>query len=181
MKLLIVYATTEGQTRKMVRFLKDKAVAAGHQVDLFNALDEPLPPDGYDRVIIAASIHVMKYQAAIRHYTHDHHAALNNRPSAFLSVSLAAAGDDQDSWQELKNITENSLEEAGWQPTVVHYAAGALRYTRYDFFKKFIMRMIAKKQGGSTDTTEDHEYTDWKKLEAFLKEFLAVEVPTVTV
>jgi menaquinone-dependent protoporphyrinogen oxidase len=50
----------------------------------------------------------------------------------------------------------------------VEQVAGALRYTQYDFFKKFTLRMIAKRAGGSTDTSHDTEYTDWKQVNEIL-------------
>ncbi len=36
------------------------------------------------------------------------------------------------------------------------------------------MRMISKKHGRSTDTSFDHEYTDWFKLKIFLEVMLKV-------
>lgn len=163
MKLLIVYGTTEGQTRKICRFIKDETEKYGCQVDLFNAIDEPLFPTDYDKVIIAGSIHVGGYQTAVKHYVKEHHLELSKKPSAFISVSLTAAGDDAESWKELNEITHKFLEETNWNPSDIVHAAGALKYSKYDFFKKMIMRMIAKQQGGGTDTSEDYEYTDWKR------------------
>lgn len=40
----------------------------------------------------------------------------------------------------------------------------ALLYTKYDFFKRFLMRIISKRSGGDTDTSRDFIYTDWDKL-----------------
>ncbi len=63
--------------------------------------------------------------------------------------------------------------ETGWHPAAVHHAAGALRYTKYDFLKRLLMRHIAAKEGGDVDTSEDHEYTDWEALAAFVQDVLA--------
>lgn len=51
-------------------------------------------------------------------------------------------------------------------------AAGTLRYTRYGFFKRFLMKQINKREGGDTDTSRDYEYTDWDAVTAFANEFL---------
>ena len=32
--------------------------------------------------------------------------------------------------------------------------------------------MIASTKGASTDTSQDHEFTDWKDLEAFVDAFI---------
>ena len=44
-------------------------------------------------------------------------------------------------------------------------------YTQYGSFKNLVMRWIAKRAGGDTDTTRDREYTDWAALDAFAEAF----------
>ncbi len=58
-------------------------------------------------------------------------------------------------------------------PHRILLVAGALKYLEYDFLKRMIMRMIAKKEGRDTDTTKDYEYTDWEALRGFCDEFVA--------
>ena len=142
MKLLIVYGTTEGQTRKIAEFLALEAEKAGAEPTLCDASMEQISPDRYDAVMIGASMHMHKYQASITHYAKEHLGTLNALPTAFFSVSLAAlaAGYDAESYTELKDITMHFFVDTGWNPTVTEYIPGALRYTQYDFFKKFIMR-----------------------------------------
>lgn len=168
MKLLIVYGTTEGQTRKICEFISNEAREAGYQVSLVNSLESHIHPAEFDAVIVGSSVHAGRYQAAVEHYVHEHHQELNSKITAFLSVSLAAASDEEESWKELRNQTEEFLNKTGWNPTFVEQVAGALRYTKYNFLKKFIMRMIAKKSGGSTDTSKDVEYTDWEQVKMLL-------------
>lgn len=168
MKVMIIYATTEGHTRKIAGFLKDEAEKAGHIAGLFDASVKPPTPVGYDSVVIAASIHAGKYQPQIFHYVKEHAEILNGMMSVFLSVSLTAASDEPESWKELRSQTDQFLQEAAWTPHIVEFAAGALLFTEYDFFKRFIMRMISKKAGGDTDTSRDFVYTDWNKLRDLL-------------
>jgi menaquinone-dependent protoporphyrinogen IX oxidase len=35
------------------------------------------------------------------------------------------------------------------------------------------VRQIAKRKGENTDTSVDHEYTDWEALDAFVKDLLS--------
>ena len=44
MKLLIVYGTTEGQTRKIARYMEDVLQDAGHKVTIADVTEEPPAP-----------------------------------------------------------------------------------------------------------------------------------------
>ena len=59
----------------------------------------------------------------------------------------------------------------GWQPAITKEVAGALPYTRYNWFIRQVMKRIAAKAGGDTDTTRDYEYTDWPDLRGFAEYF----------
>lgn len=171
MKALILYASTEGQTHKIARFVADQLKEAGYETTLSDLNNAPPAPTGYDLVIAGASVHIMKYQAAAAHYLKEYAAELNQvKKSAFLSVSMTAASDNKESWAEMEKITDHFLKFTKWEPTKVLQVAGALKYTKYDFFKKFVMRMIAEKEGRKTDTDHDYEYTDWEAVAAFVKE-----------
>ena len=54
---------------------------------------------------------------------------------------------------------------------VTKQVAGALPYTRYNWFIRLVMKRIAAKAGGDTDTTRDYEYTDWEDLRSFTEQF----------
>lgn len=168
MKILLVYSTTEGHTRDVCKFIRDEALKLDLKPELINATEDTVSPAGYDAVIVAASVHMHRYQDSVFHYVKENHNRLNKAVSAFLSVSLAAASDEPESWEELKSITGHFLDHTGWKPDIVEYAAGALLYTKYDFMKKFIMRLISKRTGGETDTSKDHVYTDWDQVKEFL-------------
>ena len=97
-------------------------------------------------------------------------------PGAFVSVSLAMASDDKSDAAEIDKIVHRLSEDTGWWPVVTHNAAGALKYSEYDYFKKWMMKRISKKSDGPTDTTQDYEFTDWDALDEFVLQF-ANDVP----
>ena len=84
-------------------------------------------------------------------------------PSVFLSVSMAAANvlNRADARRWLKNWDEAFFAKTGWKPAHVEHVAGAQKFRKYDPITKWFMRRIAMEQGYETDTTRDHEYTDW--------------------
>ncbi len=167
MNILIIYGTTEGQTRKVADFMQNEFESLGHQVTMSDANASPPAPVGFDAVIIGASMHMERYQESVLYYVREHHAALNKTPSFFYSVSLTAASDDAASWHELRHITERFLVACKWRPALVEYVAGALRFTKYDFFKKFILRQIARRADPAAVAGEDKEYTNWDALKLF--------------
>lgn len=178
MRILLIYATVEGQTRKIAKFVAEKLSAAGHAVQTIDASAEgqfPAPSE-YDAVIAAAPVHVGHFPAAFRRLLKTHATQLMTRTGAFISVSLAAQSDDRSELNDLGTMVERLGNETGWWPVEIHHAAGALKYTEYDFFKRWIMKRIAAQEGGPVDTAHDYEFTDWTALETFLVQFTA-DVP----
>ncbi len=175
MNVLIIYGTTEGQTRKIANFMADRVRDRGETATLIDSTDLPngLDVDGFDAVIAAGSVHNGRHQAALFQFVRDHRERLQVKPSAFVSVSLSMASDDKEDRLDAAACADRFLSAAEWKPTVTHLVAGALRYTQYDFFKSWILKAIASTKGASTDTSKDHEFTDWKDLEAFVGAFLA--------
>jgi menaquinone-dependent protoporphyrinogen oxidase len=93
--------------------------------------------------------------------------AFPSASAAFVSVSLSAAGTDEDDVKGLAQCVSDFTRRTGWTPATVHHAAGAFRYTQYDFFKRWALKYIAWRKGAPTDTSQDCELTDWPALERF--------------
>src|ERR1051326_6227393 len=95
MRILIVYGSTEGHTRDLSAFVCNVLQEDGQEVIVRDSAAKEPPPDPntYDVVFLAASLHVGRYQAALMEFARAHHETLNAMPSAFISVSLSAAGD----------------------------------------------------------------------------------------
>ena len=167
MKILIVYGTTEGQTRKIARYMEEHLQSKGHAVAISDASDDPPSPDGFDVAILGGSLHMMKHQASLAHYAVAHAETLNRMPSVFFSVSLGVVTGDEHSLKEARRIADEFVHHAHWSPEHIELIAGALKYTQYDFFKRYMMKMISTRSGGSGDTSHDHEYTDWEQVAKF--------------
>ena len=174
MNILVVYGTTEGQTRKIARFVADRLRGKGEDVSLIDStvIDESLEVGRFDAVIAAGSLHNGRHQASLFQFVCDHRSTLQSKPGAFISVSLSMASDDKEDHLDAAECASRFLDITDWKPTVTHLVAGALRYTQYDFFKGWMLRTIAGAKGASTDTSKDHEFTDWADLEAFTDAFL---------
>lgn len=174
MSILILYGTTEGQTRKIVDFMRQRLEAAGHLVTLWEATTDTasLNPGGYDAVIVAASVHLGKYQQAVEHWVRGHALELSRVGAAFVSVSLAAAGTDEDDVKGIQQVVAEFMHRTGWTPAVLEHVAGAFRYTEYDFFKRWALKYIAWRKGAPTDTGRDWELTDWDAVGRFVDNYM---------
>jgi menaquinone-dependent protoporphyrinogen oxidase len=174
MRVLIVYGTTEGHTRDLSHFLAENLGAAGHPTAAEPAGVDPTEPDPtpYDAVFLAASLHVGRYQAPLAAYAREKHGILNARPAAFISVSLSAAGLNPDDWEGLEQCLARFENETLWTPKAVHHAAGAIRYSQYDFFKRLVLKFIAGRRGYPTVTSQDYDLTDYDALRRFAVDFV---------
>ena len=45
--------------------------------------------------------------------------------------------------------------------------SGALRYPRYGPVTRWIMKLISRRSGGPTDTSQEYEFTDWQAVDRF--------------
>lgn len=172
MRILIVYGTTEGHTRQLCDFAAVELNRAGHDVTTIDAGRRLDPePASYDAAILAGSLHVGQYQAPLIDYARRHARQLAAMPNAFVSVSLSAAGENPDDWAGLEQCVDRFEKESGWAPAQVHHAAGAIRYSHYDFFKRLLLKYIAHKRGKATVTSRDYDLTDYDALKAFVLDF----------
>lgn len=174
MRIPIVYGTTEGHTRDLAEFAARALGESGHEARAVEAGSAAEPDLAVaDAAILAGSLHVGTYQAALTDYARRHHQRLNAMPSAFVSVSLSAAGENPDDWAGLEQCLARFRHETQWAPRAVHHAAGAIRYSHYDFFKRLAMKFIAGKRGKATVTSRDYDLTDYDALKEFVMEFAA--------
>jgi menaquinone-dependent protoporphyrinogen oxidase len=174
MRVLIVYGTTEGHTRDLAHHLARDLAAAGRTATVEEAPPSPPYPDptGYDAAFVAASLHVGRFQGNLVRFVQARRDALDAIPSAFVSVSLAAAGQNPDDWAGLEDCVAQFEHETGWTPAAIHNAAGAIRYSHYDFFKRLAIRHIAARRGKKTVTSRDYDLTDYAALDRFAREFV---------
>lgn len=166
MKVLILYGTTEGQTRKIAEFVAKHLRAIGDVVTLIDATGDTTLVDlrQHDAAIVAASLHAGQYQTSVAHFVRANHAWLNKMPSAFISVSLSAAGSDPDDLKGIAECAERFKAETGWTTSEVHQVAGAFRFTEYDFFKRWVLKLIAWEKNVKVEPGKDVELTNWEAL-----------------
>jgi menaquinone-dependent protoporphyrinogen oxidase len=188
--ILIVYATRDGHTRLIAQHIAERLRERGCLVELYDARDTGTQPrvTAFSGVLLATSLRMARHEKEMLRFIEREREALAARPTAFLSVSLSAAG-AQDSTRpaeyrervthELEKCTNQLYDRTHWHPGRTEFVAGALMYTRYNPLVRWALRRIARKEGASTDTAHDHVLTDWKALDRFVDDFVATVEPVV--
>ncbi len=167
--ILVVFHTSEGQTARIAEHVAAVLRELGDEVTVHDVAGAPAP-EQYDGVIVADSIHGMHHSKALTRYVRDHVAALNKLPAALFQVSLTSANPDDEHTADAQRLVQELLDRTDFDPDLVGLFAGALVYTQYGWFKRRVMRVIARREDGDTDTSHDHEYTDWQSVEQFARD-----------
>ncbi|MEQ9497924.1 MAG: flavodoxin domain-containing protein [Deltaproteobacteria bacterium] len=179
MRTLVLYATREGQARRVAEHVTRRLHDDGATVDLYDAADveSSVDPRAYDATILVASVHLGRHEKEMVEFVRSHREALDAVPTAFLSVCLTEATVEdetqpaerrEEAKREIVHLLEAFYAATAWRPTLAAPIAGALRYTKYGWLVRHLMRRIAAKQGAPTDVTRDFELTDWAALDRFI-------------
>lgn len=164
---LLIYSTHDGQTLKICQHIETTLQTQGELVDLKSLADcDTLDWDKYSKVIIGASIRYGHLNKALYGFIKQYQSKLEQRDNGFFCVNLTARKSEKNT-PETNMYMKKFLDLSPWQPKLQAVFAGALLYSKYGFFDKFMIRLIMKITGGVTDTSEDIEYTDWKKVDTF--------------
>lgn len=170
---LIVYATTDGQTRKISERIQQTLRASGLETTLADVHKaSALDPAGFDGVIAGASVRYGKHDSAMARFLDDNRDAITRVPNAFFSVNLIARKPEKRNLEGNKYLRK-FLERLSFQPMHVEIIAGKLDYPSYRFIDRIMIRMIMKVTGGPTDGTSVIEYTDWDQVDEFARRMAA--------
>ncbi|MFB6136124.1 MAG: flavodoxin domain-containing protein [Halobacteriaceae archaeon] len=172
---LVCYGSGEGQTAKVADRIVETLVGRGHDAAAVDAEAVPadLDVEEFDAVLVGASVHGGSHQTGVREFVTANRDALAARPTAFFQLSLSSAVDDEERRARAAAYVDEFLEATGWHPDRVGLFGGALRYSKYGFLKRLVMKQIAKRATGDTDASRDYEYTDWREVASFAADFAA--------
>lgn len=172
-KVLVAFHSVQGQAAKIAERIAQVLRDEGASVEVA-AVESALAPDGYDAVVLGDSIHEVHHSRELKRYLRDHASALDSVHTALFQVSLTSTNPDEEHTDTARSMVQELLDDTGFDPDIVGMFAGNLAYTKYGWFKKRLMRAIVKREGGSLDMTQDHEYTDWDAVEHFAHDIAAL-------
>jgi menaquinone-dependent protoporphyrinogen oxidase len=163
----VFFATTDGQTRRIAHRLSMMLRERGFDSQAIDMASSDADFIDWTRVralIIGASVRGQHHQRAAESFVKSYTADLIRRPSAFFSVSLAAASHDAAKRDTAQKLAAEFPRRLGWHPDMVLCFAGRLAYTRYRTLMRFVMKHIARRARFPTDTNRDYEFTNWEDV-----------------
>ncbi|MCT4700492.1 menaquinone-dependent protoporphyrinogen IX dehydrogenase [Enterobacteriaceae bacterium H20N1] len=176
MKTLILFSTRDGQTREIASYIASELKELGIESEVVNLhRNGDIRWDNYDRVVIGASIRYGHFHSSVDAFVKKHQQALNVIPSAFFSVNLVARKPEKRTPQT-NSYTRKFLLNSPWKPNHCAVFAGALRYPRYGWLDRTMIRLIMKMTGGETDTRKEVVYTDWPQVARFAHEIAHLSI-----
>ena len=172
MTVLIIYATIEGQTGKVARFIEAQLNSAGHETRLVDAADKLVDVsfDGIDKVILAAPVHERRHPKPFETLITSAHRDLNARDTLLLSISMNAAFPE--GHEEAQDYVDEMMMRTGVKPRTVALVAGAVRNHRYDYYASQVLRHVVLRDREFDPGAESHEFTDWDALKATVAGFI---------
>lgn len=172
-RVLIVYGTNYGQTARIAARIRRHLHRLGVVATVWkgDSLPAEFDPSHYDGIIVGASMIRHGYQKYVRDFVKRYLSTLNALPSAFFAVSGSAGSSNAGEREVAHRSMIEFCRTSGWHPGLTASMAGAIAYTKYSWLLRIVMKRISAKEGASTDTTRDHEYTNWNQVEQFAREF----------
>lgn len=173
-KVLIIHGSVDGQTAKIASRIAEVIKKQKFEVEVIDV--EHLPHGfivkGCDGILIGSPLRNRRYSAQIQQFIQEQEPYFRELSSGFFSVSLAdGATKSKRSW--LDGIIKSFFDKTGWHPKFVGRFGGALLYTQYGFWVRVPMALAGRFMGYPTDTSHDHELTQWDDVEKFANEFLS--------
>lgn len=169
--ILIVYASVHGQAALIARRIAG-ASSAWNAAATVQDVRETRPEDlaGRDSVILVASVHYGHHQRSMSRFVTKNRTRLGQLHSAFISVSGDAA--DPATRPAAEEYVRELVQLTGWTPSETLVIGGAVKFTKYNWFVRFVTRRALAAKGVRLDPRRDYDYTDWEAVTRFARAFV---------
>jgi menaquinone-dependent protoporphyrinogen oxidase len=171
--VLIVHGSKYGQTAKIAEYIAN--VLRSEYISTIVMHAEDVTPEldvgSFAGIIVGAPVLIRRHPRSVQQFVLHHRSTLEHRATAFFSVSGSAAGKELSQKADARAMLQEFLDACRWHPTHTACFAGAIAFTKYNVLVRWAMKRIARQVGASTDTSRDHEFTDWRAVKNFALDF----------
>ena len=168
---LIVYSSIDGHTKKISTKIAEY-LSESNNVDLASLVEaKTLSLKNYHQIIIGASIRYGNYRKDLFEFIEKNLDDLNEKENAFFSVNVVARKSEKNT-AESNPYVNKFLKATKWKPKSLDVFAGVVDYPVYNFFDKFMIKLIMWITSGPTDTKARFEFTDWDRVKGFAEDLI---------
>lgn len=151
MKVLIVYSSRHGVSKRACEMLKEKLDRFA-TVEIYDVNDAPPSPEGYDVAVVGGSVRMTKISKKLKTYIRTHGEALKNMNSAaFLCCGYTNNFDDY--------VTTELPSDLHF-PLGVHCFGGELKPDKIRGFDKILVYFVRQ-----SILTQDPDKSDCERIE----------------
>jgi menaquinone-dependent protoporphyrinogen oxidase len=172
MKVLIAYGSSHGHTARIAARIAARLRQSGHDVAI---TDQPFwtRAADFDAVIVGARVHGTRYPWRITYFIRRNLRALEERPSAFFSVSLLQLSRKSKQSNRTSALPRRATAKLGWTPDLIEVFGGALRWKeQYGKLKPLGVWMWRLSLGQMVDSRVNEQvFTDWQAVDRFADTF----------
>ena len=169
MKSLIIYSSTDGQTKKICEAIRENFNNKGF-IEILPLEDAfHLNINNYDQIILGASIRYGNYKSNLFKFIKNNIKILEIKNNAFFSVNVVARKNEKNT-PETNPYIKKFLSKTRWKPKKLGVFAGKVDYPNYSFINKQIIRFIMFITKGPIDTSKSFEFTNWDNVKKFAQE-----------
>jgi menaquinone-dependent protoporphyrinogen oxidase len=165
-KILLLYSSVYGHSRRISERLQAHLARLGVVSEVAAITDAGPDPQGFDAIVIGASIRHGKHNPCVMDYIRGHLAQLRDKPGAFFSVNLVARKPTRNT-RETNPYLRRFMARSPWRPGLQGVFAGELDYARYGPLDRRMMQFVMWLNKGPTDLEAKVEFTDWNAVERF--------------
>ena len=173
MEDLIIYSSTDGQTKRICETIKDH-LALNDRIKIVSLNEiNKINLEKIKKIIIGASIRYGRHNRKVQDFVIKNKHILVTKKTAFFSVNVVARKEEK-STPETNPYVKKFLAKTKWKPDKVAVFGGKVDYPNYNFINKNVIRFIMMITNGPTNTDNSYEFTNWEMVKKFALELKAL-------
>lgn len=171
--ILLLYSSRFGHCQRVATRLSEHLQALGHNCLIQNLETMPQNEASYAQehlgkyaaIVVVASIRYGFFHSKVGQFVQNNLSTLRNTLDVFVPITLIARKPEKRS--VATNVyARKFLAKTGWNPKIISFIAGELLYPTYNFFDRFMIKLIMRMSKGDLDTSRSYDYTNWDDVAA---------------
>lgn len=170
-RVAIVICSQGGQTKKVADFMAQQISSSGCSAEVFNLTDGQIPGEAslkhFQSVVIGGPVYFGEFSEQLLDWAGSNCEQLNRMQSGFFAISLNAVDRRPRNRQACERYLRRFISKTDLRPKFVASLAGTVPYTQFGYVKRSILKAMSAVAGAPTDTSVDHDLTEWVDVAEF--------------